>query len=286
LPQILSKMPKEHVHGPNCNHSVAAPNTNPLAQFLSAIQKPHIHGPDCNHSGGHQHGHSHAESSHNFHNEHHHEEHHEHQHGPDCNHSHGHSHNTEDPMIAWERQVDNSMKFIIQNPEDALIQLKQGNELICAGISELVRLGPQPDNLKLPHEKFQLGFATYFSNLDLMPVLIKNAQDCHQAGKGINFVMYLETILDLLYTFYSPNPPENSFINQFVNAGGIEFISSGEDYPGSVVLQSKLVDVYELGNAIKSTLVSIDAFKRKCFNVSCEKREETMKQFNICSRCR
>lgn len=279
-------MPKEHVHGPDCNHSQTQ-NPNQLAQLISMIQqnKPHVHGPNCNHAGEHQgHDHGHKQTGgHSHHMQ-------EHQHGPNCNHSddlshdHGHDHHGEDPMIEWQRNVDASMKFIIQKPEEALSQLKTGNALICAGISELVRLGPQPDTLKLPHDNFKAGFAHYFSTQNLMPVLLKNSK-VEYDKKGMDFILYLETILDLLYSYYMPNPPENSFIDQFVEAGGIEFISTGEEHPGSVVLQSKHTDIFEIGKAIKSTLVSTEAFKRKCFNVGCEKREIRMKQFNVCSRC-
>lgn len=176
------------------------------------------------------------------------------------------------------------MKWIVQDPVTAFASLKNRNNVIASAIGELCRLGPQPATTSMPNETFKDGFAHFFAKQDLFPTLISNAR-LENEDKGIDFVIYLEVILDLLYSIYlSSPPPSPNLLEQFVESGGIEFLRMSGEYPGSEILTCRYVDVYELGQAIKTLLVSTEEYLRVC--AGCGKREGKMEEFRVCAKCR
>ncbi|KAJ3331272.1 hypothetical protein HDU91_003377, partial [Kappamyces sp. JEL0680] len=174
------------------------------------------------------------------------------------------------------------MKWVVQDPVAALASLRQtGDSMVASAISELVRMGPQPDHIQMPHDTFKDGFSHYFASTDVMKVLVELAS---RAVDAMDLTIYLECIIDLLYSIYEENPPSPSLVDQFTECGGIEMLRSSSAYPGSHVLHSPNEQVAEVGQAIYHLLSSTDMYLRLCSG-GCGKREETKDEFKICARC-
>ena len=151
------------------------------------------------------------------------------------------------------------MRLLVQAPDEALAVLKTGKRpTIAAAIGELCRLGAQPNETQLPHGKFKDGFSHFFAKRDIMPTLVSLVQDSDEDAVYI----YLECIIDLLYSAYDKNPPPPPTLgDQFVEAGGVEMLR----HSGGELLQSENHDIQEVSNAIFHFLVSVEMWPESNF---------------------
>lgn len=233
---------KQHQHGPNCNHGKVKTNTDHFQNLNQHEESFHID----DHS-------------------------HEHDHG--CSHSHIQDN-------SWfNDSVGVYMKALTQKPRETLETLSNGDPALAIAIVELTKLGPPPQDLKLPIGKHLQGFGFYFIEKGVIPTLLTLIKNNHPAK-----VTYMSCLLDLLYQVYLEKP-KNFTINildQFISCGGIEVLRGGSKYLGSEFLFSLDNNTRDVADAFMSLLKEQKVYLRLC---KCGKREDKMDFFKVCAKC-